>query len=61
MKLKGRTRQREESLPELLDDIEHLVRLAYPEAAPEMLELLAKNHFTDSLPDEVLRLQIRQN
>ncbi len=61
MKLKGRTRRREESLPELLEDIERLVRLAYPEAAPEMLELLAKDHFIDSLPDEDKRLRIRQN
>ena len=61
MKLKSRTRRKEESLPELLEDIERLARLAYPEAAPEMLELLGKDHFIDSLPDKDMRLRIRQN
>jgi len=34
MKLRSRTRRREETLPELMEDIERLVRLAYPDAAP---------------------------
>lgn len=61
MKLKNRTRRREEALPELLEDIERLARLAYPDAKPEMLEVLAKDQFIDSLPDEDLRIRVRQN
>jgi len=30
MKLRSRTRRREETLPELMEDIEQLVRLVYP-------------------------------
>ena len=40
MKLRNRTRRREESLAELMEDIERLARLAYPDAAPAMLELI---------------------
>ncbi len=61
MKLKSRSRRREESLPELLEDIERLARLAYPDAKPKMLEVLAKDQFIDALPDEDLRLRVRQN
>ena len=35
--------------------------LAYPEAAESMVEVLAKDQFVDTLPDEDLRLRIRQN
>ena len=52
MKMRSRIRRREETLPELMEDIERLVMLAYPDAAPEMLELLAKDQFIDSLSDE---------
>ncbi len=61
MKLRNRTRKRDESLPELMEDIERLVRLAYPEAAPAMLEVLAKDHFVEALSDEDMRLRIRQS
>ena len=43
MKLKSRIRKREEGLAELAVDIERLARLAYPNAPPTMLELLAKD------------------
>ena len=61
MRLKARTRHRDESLAELAEDVEHLVRLAYPEAAESMVEVLAKDQFVDALPDEDMRLHIRQN
>ena len=61
MKLRNRTRKRDESLAELMEDIERLARLAYPDAAHAMLELLAKDHFIDSLTDEDMKLRIRQN
>ena len=61
MKVRNRTRKREESLAELMEDIERLARLAYPDAAPGMLELLSKDQFIDSLTDEDMKLKIRQN
>ena len=61
MKLKGRTHRREETLPELAEDVERLVRLAYPDATEPMVEVLAKDQFVDSLPDEDMRLRIRQH
>ncbi len=60
MKLKGRRRRREEALPELAEDVERLVRLAYPRAAMSLQELLAKDHFIDALADEDMRLKVRQ-
>ena len=54
-------RGREESLPELAEDIERLVRLAYPDAAEPMVEVLSKDQFVDALPEEDMRLRIRQN
>ena len=61
MKLKACTRRREESLPELSEDVERLVRLAYPDAAESMVEVLAKDQFIDALPEEDMRLRIRQS
>ncbi len=61
MKLKNRVRKREESLPELVEDVERLVRLAYPDAAPTILEVLAKDHFVDALTDDDMKLRIRQS
>lgn len=61
MRLKARTRRREETLPELAEDVERLVRLAYPDAAEPMVEVLAKDQFVDSLPEEDMRLRIWQH
>ena len=60
VKLRNRTR-REESLPELAGDIECLSRLAYPDAAPGMIDVLAKDQFIDAITDKDIRLRIRQN
>ena len=44
MKLKALTHRREEeSLSELAEDIEHLVRLVYPDAAETIVEVLVKD------------------
>jgi len=59
--LKARSRRREEILTELAEDVERLVRLAYLEAAESMVEVLAKDQSVDALPDEDMRLHIRQN
>ena len=61
MKLRNRTRGREETLAELMEDIERLARLAYADAAPAMLELLAKDQFIDSLTDVDIKLKVRQS
>ena len=61
MKLRTRNRRSEESLPELVEDIERLARLAYPEATPTMLEVLAKDQFIDSLAEEDIQLRLRQS
>ena len=60
VKLRNRTR-REESLPKLAGDIERLSQLAYPDAAPEMIDVLAKDQFVEAITDEYVRLHIRQN
>ena len=36
-RLKARSRRREETLTELAEDVDRLVRLAYPEAAESMV------------------------
>ena len=59
--LRGRTKRREETLPELAEDVERLTRLAYPDAAEQMVVVLAKDQFIDALPDEDTRLRIRQS
>ena len=59
MRLKARTRRRDESLSELAEDIEHLVRLAYPEAADSVVEVLAKDQFVDAQPEEDMRVRTK--
>jgi hypothetical protein len=61
IKLKNRTRKRDESLAELAEEVERLARLAYPDAPPEMLELLAKDQFIDAIVDGEARLRLRQS
>ena len=50
-KLKSGIKRREESLQELAEDLELLVRLAYALAPEEMKDLLAKKQFTDAILD----------
>lgn len=59
-KLRGRFRQREETLPALAEDVERLARLAYPGASDTMVLTLAKEQFIDALQDEDTKLRIRQ-
>lgn len=61
VRFKARLRRRDENLPELAEDIERLARLAYPQTTQAMLDLLAKDQFVDALPDEDMRLRIRQS
>ena len=57
----GRMKRREETLPELAEDVERLIRLAYPDAAEQIVIVLAKDQFIDALPDEETRSRIRQS
>ena len=59
-KLKNRVKRRDETLPELVEGIESLTRVAYPDASQELQDVLARDHFIDALTDEDLRLRIRQ-
>lgn len=49
-KLKSRVKGKDESLPELhVESVESLTRTAYPDASPELQDVLAKDHFIDRL------------
>ena len=60
MKLRSRVRRRDESLPELAEDVERLARLDYPDATVTVLETLSKDQFIDALMDDELRLRVAQ-
>ena len=61
-RLKARMRGQDEGLLKLAKDIERLMRLAYRgTTAQPMKDLLAKDHFTDALPDEDMCLQKRRS
>ena len=50
--LRARTRHKEETLPELSEDIDRLSCLAYPETTAAMLQVLTRDQYVDSLSDE---------
>ena len=60
MKLRSRVRRRDESLPELAEDVERLARLADPDATVTVLGTLSKDQFIDALMDDELRLRVAQ-
>lgn len=59
--LKSRTRQKNESLPELAQAIRRLTRNAYPQAPTELREVLAKDAFVDALEDIDTKWKIKQS
>lgn len=59
--LRNRTRQPNETLPELAHEIRRLVKLAYPTGQQVILEDLAMNHFIDALPEMESRWHIQQS
>ena len=59
-KFKTRVKRRDESYPELVSDLERLVKLAYPGAEAELQDTLAKDQFIDAIPDEETRIKVRQ-
>jgi hypothetical protein len=60
VQLRNRTRNTNESLPELGQDIRRLVQLAYPEAPPALVEMLGKDHFIDAIEDQDMRWRMYQ-
>jgi len=59
-RLKARVRARGESLPQLAQELETLVRHAYPAAAEDMVTVLTRDYFVDALQDRELQLYIKQ-
>ncbi|KAJ8029256.1 hypothetical protein HOLleu_28605 [Holothuria leucospilota] len=60
IQLKNRIRKKEESLPQLAQEVRRLARRAYPSAPPQLLGFLCKDHFLDALDDQDLRLGVYQ-
>ena len=60
MRLKSRTRRRDETLAELAD-VECLTCLPYPGATEDMIQVLAQDQFIDALVEEDMRLHIHQD
>jgi hypothetical protein len=53
-------RQKDESLAALAEELERLGRLSYPDASQELQDVLSRDQFVDALPDEDMRLRIKQ-
>ena len=58
--LKERVRGKGESLTQLAQEVESLVRRSYPTAQEETVDLLARDHFIDALQDQQLQLYVKQ-
>ena len=48
-------------MPELAEYVETLTRAAYPDASPELQDIMARDNFTDALTEDEVRLKIRQS
>jgi hypothetical protein len=53
-------RSKDESLPELTQSVKKLTRLSYPSAPVSVTDILALDHFINSLSDADMRLRIRE-
>lgn len=59
-RLQTKTRGKDETLSELAQSIRKLTRQAYPTADSSLTNILALDHFIDSIPDSDIRLRIRE-
>ena len=59
--LKNHARGKDESLPELAQAIQRLVRQAYPEASLSVREVLEKDYFVDAIADTDIRWKVFQS
>lgn len=58
--LKKRVRQKDETLSQLAQDVEGLVRRSYPTAAEDMTTVLARDAFVDALQNHQLQIYVKQ-
>ncbi len=58
--LKNRVRQKGETLPELSQAIQRLVRQAYLDTPQSVREVLERDHFLDAIPDTDIRWKVLQ-
>ena len=58
---RARHRDRDEKLSVLASSLRRLVGKAYPEAAPELQDNLAKDQFIDALEDREIRIKLRES
>ena len=59
-RFRTRVRSKGESLQDLAQDLEHLVRKAYPHASEELTGVLLRDQFIDALLERELQLYVRQ-
>ena len=59
VRFKNRMKRRDESLPELSQEIERLSRLSYPDAPSSVQDVLARDQFIDALVEDETRLRIK--
>ena len=59
-RFRGRVRARGESLQHLAQDLERLVRQAYPTAPEELTTVLGRDQFIDALVDPQLKISVKQ-
>ena len=60
-RLKDRTRNKGESLPELAGNIRRLVAKAYPHSDKDSVEQIAVQYFVDALDNREIKLQVRRS
>ena len=58
---RARRREKDEKLSDLSSSLRSLARKAYPEAAEELQDSLAKDQFIDALEDREIRLKLRES
>lgn len=58
--LQSKVKSKDETIPQLAQNVKRLTRKAYPKASEETVDILALDHFIDALPDADIRLRIRE-
>ena len=59
-RLQSKTRNKDESIPELAQMIRKLTCQVYPNASSNLLDVLALDHFIDALTDADMRFRLRE-
>ena len=58
--LRNHVKGRDETLPELAQAIQRLVRQAHPEASPSVREVIERDHFVDAILDTEIQWKVLQ-